>query len=296
MKILVFGKNGQLARALRDRSAALPEARFVFLGSDSCDFNRPETAAERVLEHRPDWVINASAYTQVDQAESDRAAAYAVNAKAPEAIAKACQETGSSLVHVSTDFVFDGSSERPWTERDAAAPLNAYGESKLAGERAIQAVDGSTYIFRTAWVYDAYGANFVTAMLRHARLNPTLKVVDDQFGNPTYAPDLAQGLLKAILLQPKPLRTELYHLTNAGVASRLEWVRTLLDLAKEAGMALKAERLEPVPSSAFKTPARRPRYSALDPEGFRRKFGFTLRPWAEALKDCIDVLKTGASL
>lgn len=284
MKILLFGKNGQLGWELQRSLAPLGE--LVALGSKGealpSDFCEPQRLAETVRELRPDVIVNAAAYTAVDKAESEQDKARLVNAVAPGVLAQAAQAGDALLVHFSTDYVFDGSGSRPWCEHDATAPLNVYGATKLEGERAVAQHCRHHLIFRTSWVYAARGGNFAKTMLRLAAERDRLTVIDDQFGAPTGADLLADLAAHAIrATRADPTLAGLYHAVAAGETTWHGYARHVIAHARRAGVALKVaeDAIAPVPTSAFPTPARRPANSRLDCTRLRTAFGLHLPDW-----------------
>jgi len=284
MKLLLLGKTGQVGWELQ-RSLA-PLAELVALGSASTDFagdlRHPEQVAQTVLTLRPDVIVNAAAHTAVDKAESEPELARTLNATAPGAIAQAAQEVGALMVHYSTDYVFDGSGERPWQEDDATGPLSVYGRTKLEGEQLIAAHCQKHLIFRTSWVYAARGGNFAKTMLRLAKERERLTVIDDQFGAPTGAELLADVTAHAIRDTLRdPAKAGLYHLAAGGETTWHGYARFVLEQAEAAGMALKAgpAAVDAVPTSAFPTPAMRPRNSRLSTIKLRSAFGLSLPHW-----------------
>jgi dTDP-4-dehydrorhamnose reductase len=283
MKILLFGKNGQLGWELQRSLAPLGE--LVALGSRDealwSDFSQPGRLAETVQQVAPDVIVNAAAYTAVDKAEAEVEQARLVNATAPGVLAEAAQARGALLIHYSTDYVFDGSGSAPWREIDAMSPLNVYGTTKLEGERLVARYDRHL-IFRTSWVYAARGGNFAKTMLRMAKERDRLTVIDDQFGAPTGADllaDLTAHAIRATLAQPS--KAGLYHAAAAGETTWNGYARFVLEQAGLAGVALKAspQRVEPVPTSAFPTPARRPHNSRLETAKLRDTFGLAMPHW-----------------
>jgi dTDP-4-dehydrorhamnose reductase len=263
-----------------------PLGELVALGSASTDFagdlRHPEQVAQTVLTLRPDVIVNAAAHTAVDKAESEPELARTLNATAPGAIAQAAQEVGALMVHYSTDYVFDGSGERPWQEDDATGPLSVYGRTKLEGEQLIAAHCQKHLIFRTSWVYAARGGNFAKTMLRLAKERERLTVIDDQFGAPTGAELLADVTAHAIRDTLRdPAKAGLYHLAAGGETTWHGYARFVLEQAEAAGMALKAgpAAVDAVPTSAFPTPATRPRNSRLSTIKLRSAFGLSLPHW-----------------
>lgn len=288
MKILLFGKGGQVGWELQRSLAPLGE--LVALDFDStelhADFSRPEALAETVEKVRPDVIVNAAAHTAVDKAESEPDLARALNATSPGVVAAAAQRVGALMVHYSTDYVFDGSGERPWQETDATGPLSVYGRTKLEGEQQVAAHCAKNLIFRTSWVYAARGGNFAKTMLRLGRERDRLTVIDDQFGAPTGAELLADVTAHAIRdTLHDPAKAGLYHLVADGVTTWHGYARFVLQQAQAAGVELKAgpEAVDAVPTSAFPTPARRPGNSRLDTTKLRKTFGLQLPPWQDGV-------------
>ncbi|SFW30032.1 dTDP-4-dehydrorhamnose reductase [Nitrosovibrio sp. Nv17] len=293
MKILLFGKSGQVGWELQRSLAPLGE--LVALDADSrdlCgDFTRPEDIAETVRAVVPDVVVNAAAHTAVDRAESEAQRARLINAQAPAALARACRRLDAWLIHYSTDYVFDGSGSAPWTEADPTGPLNVYGATKLEGEAAILASGCRHLIFRTSWVYAARGGNFARTMLRLAQARTDLSVVDDQVGAPTGADLLADVTAHAIrrALYQRDV-AGVYHLAAAGETSWYGYAWFVLDRARQAGVALKVapEDIQPVPASAFPTPAARPANSRLNTAKLRTAFGLHPPVWQTGVARMLD--------
>jgi dTDP-4-dehydrorhamnose reductase len=289
MKILLFGCNGQVGWELRRSLAPLGEV--VALGSGVerglCgDFADPEGIARTVREVRPDAIVNAAAYTAVDKAEGEADLAAQVNALTPGVVAQVANEVGAWLVHYSTDYVFDGSGTRPWRESDPTGPLSVYGRTKLAGEQRIVAANPRHLILRTSWVYGARGGNFAKTMLRLARERDRLTVIDDQFGAPTGADLLADVTAHALrILAAGAGRPGIHHVAAAGETTWNGYARFVVGKAQQAGQTFRAgpEQIEPVPTSAFPTPARRPHNSRLDTSSFRTAFGLVLPPWQDGV-------------
>ncbi len=284
MKILLFGKNGQVGWELQRSLAPLGE--LVALGSQDAhlpaDFLEPDRLAETVRQVRPDVIVNAAAYTAVDRAESDREAARRVNALAPGVLAQAAQACGAWMVHYSTDYVFDGSGATPWRETDPTGPLNVYGATKLEGEQRVMQACARHLVLRTSWVYAARGGNFARTMLRLAQERERLSVVDDQFGAPTGASLLADVTAHAVRAAlDQPARAGLYHVAASGETTWHGYARHVLAAAQAHGLALRAspERVDAVPTTAFPTPARRPANSRLDTRAFTSAFGLVLPDW-----------------
>jgi len=286
MKILLFGKGGQVGWELQRSLAPLGE--LVALDFDSTelcgDFTRPEALAETVRAVRPDVIVNAAAHTAVDKAESEPELARTINATAPGALAREATTLGAWLVHYSTDYVFDGSGSQPWKETDPPAPLNVYGHTKLEGERLIAQHCAQHLILRTSWVYAARGGNFAKTMLRLAKERDRLTVINDQFGAPTGAELLADVTAHALrhLLQ-QPTDAGLYHLAASGETTWHGYAQEVLASVRAAGVALTAETADAVPTSAFVTPARRPHNSRLNTQKIQQTFGLKLPPWQQGV-------------
>jgi dTDP-4-dehydrorhamnose reductase len=284
MKILLFGKNGQVGWELQRSLAPLGE--LVALGHDSkdhCgDFTDPDELARTVRMVAPDVIVNAAAHTAVDKAESEAELAHTINTLAPGLLAQEALRTKAWLIHYSTDYVFDGSGDKPWLETDAIAPLNVYGTTKLEGEQLIRGSGCNHLIFRTSWVYGARGGNFAKTMLRLARERDSLDVINDQIGAPTGADllaDVTAHAIRAALQNPE--LSGLYHLVAGGETSWYGYASYVIDFARRAGVDLKLapDAIKPVPSSAFPTPAKRPHNSRMDTKKLKRNFELNLPSW-----------------
>lgn len=287
MDILLFGKNGQVGWELQRALAPLGNLIVVDRHSrDYCgDFENPEGVAETVRKIKPAVIVNATAYTAVDKAESEQDKARLVNATSITALAVAAEEIGAWLIHYSTDYVFDGSGDRPWCEDDATAPLNVYGQTKLEGEQAIVKNMSKYLIFRTSWVYAAKGNNFAKTMLKLAKDRDTLSVINDQFGAPTGAELIADSTAHAIRVALNDNSVAgLYHLIAAGETTWHAYATSVIDFAKQQGVKLNVQEINPVPTSAFPTPARRPANSRLNTEKFQQTFCLTLPDWQKGVK------------
>lgn len=282
MDILLFGKNGQVGWELQRALAPLGKLTVVDRQStDYCgDFENPAGIAETVRKLRPTVIVNATAYTAVDKAESEQDKARLVNATSIDALAQAAEEIGAWLVHYSTDYVFDGSGDRPWSEDDATAPLNIYGQTKLEGEEAIVSNMTKYLIFRTSWVYAAKGNNFAKTMLKLAKDRESLSVINDQFGAPTGAELIADCTAHAIRVAlNKPTVAGTYHLIAAGETTWHAYASKVIEFAKAQGIELQVQAINAVPTSAFPTPAKRPANSRLNTEKFQQAFGLNLPDW-----------------
>lgn len=298
MNILLFGKTGQVGWELQRALAPLGTVTAVDVKSTTfCgDFSNPEGVAETVRRVRPDVIVNAAAHTAVDKAETEREFAELLNATSVKAIAVEAEKLGAWLIHYSTDYVFPGTGERPWLETDAVAPLNVYGETKLAGEKAVQENCTKHLIFRTSWVYAGKGNNFAKTMLRLAKDRPELSVINDQFGAPTGAELLADCTAHAIRTAlHKPEVAGLYHLVASGTTTWHDYAALVFAEAKAAGIELAIEKLNAVPTSAYPTPARRPTNSRLNTEKFQRQFELVLPDWQVGVKRMLAELFTTTS-
>jgi dTDP-4-dehydrorhamnose reductase len=298
-RILVTGATGQVGRAL---SQLLGE-RAIAIGHEEADFSRPETLPAALDRFRPSAIINPGAYTQVDQAEREEERARLINAEAPGVIARWCARNAVPLIHYSTDYVFSGEGTRPWEESDPVGPLNAYGRTKLAGERAIaeaMGASGAWMIFRTSWVYDATGKNFVRTMLRLGAEKEQLRIVADQHGAPTYALHLARATLSALetaqgrgpdaRAPDARFPSGIYHLCNAGETSWLGFAERIFARARELGIPLKVKTVEPTATASYPTPAPRPLNSRLNTGKARRELGLALPDWEQGLQECLELI------
>lgn len=281
MSTLVFGSSGQVATELR---LSAPDA--MFLGRDSADLADPAACAAAIAAHRPDLVINAAAYTAVDRAEEEEALARIINADAPGAMARAAAELGVPFVHMSTDYVFDGTGTRPWAPSDATAPQNAYGRTKLAGEEAVRAAGGVHAILRTSWVVSAHGANFVKTMLRLGAERDALTIVADQVGGPTPARDIATACLRiGDALRQDPALSGTFHFSGAPDVSWADFARAIFD---KAGLRC---AVTDIPTADYPTPAARPLNSRLDCTRTETVFGLSRPDWRDGLNDILKALK-----
>ncbi|HEY9197895.1 MAG TPA: dTDP-4-dehydrorhamnose reductase [Gammaproteobacteria bacterium] len=278
MKLLVTGAGGQLGRELCARLARTGHEAIPFTRSDA-DFAHSERVRAAVAARRADWVINCAAYTAVDKAESDGEIAFAVNRDAARAVAEAVAGYGGRLLHISTDFVFDGAQSHPYREDDAPNPVGVYAQSKWAGEQAVREVMPQALIVRTAWVHGVHGNNFVKTMLRLAAEREELRVVDDQIGSPSWTGDIADALIALVGQDAQGC----YHFTNEGVASWYDFAVAILDEARALGFPVKAQRVTPIPTSGYPTPARRPAYSVLDKQKIRAALARPIPHWRAAL-------------
>lgn len=290
-KILLLGNTGQLGWELQRTLAPLGEV--IGLDYPAINLSLPDSIRETVQQVQPQIIVNATAYTAVDRAESEPELAMAINGAAPGFLAEAAKKLGASLIHYSTDYVFDGSKGRTYLETDAPNPLGVYGSSKLAGEMAIREAGGSYLILRTSWVYSVRRPSFVTKVLEWSRQQPVLRMVTDQIANPTAARMLAE-VTALLLAKADPdttgwiaERAGIYHLAGSGIASRMEWAQAILEMDPHPNEQL-AQKIEPALTAEFPTPAQRPLYSALDCTLFEQTFGLRLPDWRTALKLTLD--------
>jgi dTDP-4-dehydrorhamnose reductase len=285
--ILVIGRSGQVARALT-RMGRIGDHDVVSLGRPEADLERPETLTAALARHRPRAVVNAGAFTAVDDAETETTQAFAVNATGPGHLARACAGADIPLIHISTDYVFDGRATRPYREDDETAPLSAYGASKAEGEAAVRAAGGRHIILRTSWLYSEAGRNFLTTMVRLGRERRELAIVDDQTGSPTYAGDVAEAIahiLESVLRNPRNDVWGTYHFASAGSTTWFGFAAEIFARAESLG--IRAPTLKPITTAEYSTPARRPAYSVLDTGKVARVFRLAPPDWREALGRCM---------
>ncbi len=292
-RILVIGPSGQVGHELKDTLAPLGE--IITAGRTGADFalnlKFPSQIENVLREVAVEVVVNAAAYTAVDDAESAREDAFAVNAEAPAVIARAARETGTLLVHFSTDYVFNGEGRIAYTEDDKAEPLSVYGQSKLEGERAIRSAGGRYLILRTSWVYGLRGKNFLRTVLRLASEQESLRIVDDQFGVPNWSRTLAEGTASVLSgLRSDPARikqiSNVYHLSATGETTWCGFARAIFE-SVQGEEGIKAKQVKPIATHEYPTPAKRPQRSTLDATKLARDFGVTLPKWSECLRRCL---------
>ncbi|HLF50998.1 dTDP-4-dehydrorhamnose reductase [Flavobacterium sp.] len=275
MVVLVTGANGQLGQALQFVSKKYPKIQFVFTSSKELDITNKDSIKTVFEKEKPDFCINTAAYTAVDKAESEPENADLINVIGAKNLAEVCKDFNVTLLHVSTDFVFDGKKAIPYTEDDATNPQSEYGQTKLDGEKTIQEILENYYIIRTSWLYSDFGNNFMKTMLRLAKERTSLGVVNDQIGTPTHAVDLAEALIKIILSDKKAYG--IYHFSNEGAASWYDFAKKIFEINK-----VKID-LKPIPTTQFPTPAQRPKYSVLDKTKIKTVFGIDIKNWEDSL-------------
>jgi dTDP-4-dehydrorhamnose reductase len=276
MNVVVTGANGQLGQALQYIAGKYPEISFHFYGSADLDIVRKESISKVFESMRPVFCINAAAYTAVDKAESETDKAYAVNATGVKNLAEVCRDCNTTLIHISTDFVFDGNKETPYTETDATNPQGAYGQTKLDGESEILKISSKYFIIRTSWVYSQFGNNFMKTMLRLAQERDSLGVVSDQTGTPTHAVDLAETIVS--IIQSESNNYGIYNFSNEGAASWYDFAKKIFEI-HNIGIDL-----NPISTSDFPTPAKRPKYSVLDKSKIRAEFNIGIEQWDKSLE------------
>jgi dTDP-4-dehydrorhamnose reductase len=287
-KILVTGANGQLGMEIQQLAKAYPLFEFIFTTREDVPLDNPEAISNFIAKHQPQYFINCAAHTAVDKAESEKELAYQINAEAPGIIAKACKENNIQLIHISTDYVFNGTGSVPYKEDDATDPVNLYGDSKLQGEKKVMQFNPDSIIIRTAWVYSEFGKNFVKTMLRLMADKDQISVVSDQSGTPTYAADLAEAILLIIAncqLSIVNWTPGIYHFSNEG---NITWYDFAVAIKELSGSNCK---VNPIPASQYPTPAKRPFYSVLDKTKVKKTFGITIPEWKESLAVCLDKIK-----
>lgn len=281
-KILVTGSNGQLGSELKDLAVIYPGVKFIFF--DRIELSITNAAAlKNVFEtHRPNYFINCAAYTAVDKAKEERHIAFEINGKAVGEIAFLCRQFNCKFVHISTDYVFNGTGTEPLTEENAVDPVNAYGESKLLGEQLALKNNPDSIIIRTSWVYSFYGKNFVKTMMRLMKEKESINIVSDQIGSPTYAADLADAIMQ--MINSEKWISGIYNYSNEGVIS---WA----DFAVEIKRLIASSCIvHPISTEQFPTPANRPAYSVLDKTKIIKAYNVHLKDWKESLKFCIGKL------
>lgn len=282
--IVVTGVSGQLGNSILQLSANYQQYQFLFPAIEELDLSKPATVEVYIKQHQPYLVINCAAYTAVDKAETEQELCLNINANAPAAMAKACKAINAAFITISTDYVFNGQGTQPYKTNHAIEPVNYYGYSKALMEKWVIENNANSIIVRTSWVYCEHGHNFVKTMLRLMKEKTILNVVNDQVGCPTYAPNLAQALLDMATQLNNNKHRGIYHYSNTGNISWFQFATAIRDMAQ-----LNCN-VNPVPSTAYPTPAKRPAYSVLDTSDITKDFGIAIIDWKESLKICIDNL------
>ena len=281
-KIIVTGANGQLGQCFKLISNDYSTLSFTFKSSTDLDITNEEKLNTELAETNYDFCINCAAYTAVDKAEDDESGAFKVNVTGVTNLAKACLDTKTILLHVSTDFVFNGESNIPYKESDNTAPISVYGKTKLNGEEIIASILSEYYIIRTSWLYSEFGNNFVKTMLKLSDNRDRLTVISDQVGTPTYAKDLAEVLLAIILSDYTSFG--IYNYSNEGVASWYDFANAIFEIKNKQII------VDPIPSTGYPTPAKRPYYSVLNKDKIKETFSINIPYWRTSLKNCLSQL------
>lgn len=284
-KILVIGASGQLASELVFLKKKYSWFEFRFTSQLETDISNRESVKSIIEKIQPNFIINCAAYTAVDKAETDQDRAYAINETGVKNVAEIAKENNAFLVHISTDFVFDGTKTNPYLESDTVHPISVYGASKLKGEETIKAVGGDFTIIRTSWLYSSFGNNFVKTILRLGAEKESLNVVADQIGSPTYCRDLARFILEN-LRNFSSHNQEIYHFSNLGIASWYEFAVEIMSLGNLSC------QVSPIPTSGYPTPATRPSYSVMDKSKLMTDFNYTIPDWKQSLAECIRLLQS----
>jgi len=282
MVVLVTGANGQLGQAIQFLAGNYPNINFVFCSSSVLDITNKENCDSVFNKEKPDFCINAAAYTAVDKAESEQEQSHLINCIGAKNLAETCKGFNAKLIHISTDFVFDGSKNAPYNETDLTNPKGVYGQTKLDGEIAIQEVFDAYFIIRTSWVYSQFGNNFMKTMLRLASERTSLSVVNDQIGTPTNALDLANAILKIAISCHAELVSAsnygIYNFSNEGQCSWFDFAKKIFEINQ-----VKID-ITPIPTTQFPTPAERPKYSVLNKTKIKTVFGIDIKPWEQSIE------------
>lgn len=282
--ILITGANGQLGNEFRVLSRSADDYDFTFVKREELSIDDLNAVEKYFSQHKFDFCINCAAYTAVDKAESEPDAAYNINALAVENLALLCRKNETRFIHISTDYVFDGSNSNGYKEDDNTGPLSIYGSTKLAGEQKALSANPESIIIRTSWVYSSFGKNFVKTMMRLMSEKESISVVNDQTGSPTYAADLAQAIFDIIHKNENPV-SGVYHYSNKGVITWYEFALEIKRLGNYLCM------VNPIPTSEYPTPATRPKYSILKTEKIETTFGIAIPEWKDSLKKCFSLLQ-----
>lgn len=283
-RILVTGAYGQLGRSLKNCKEEFPSFEFFWTDADTLDITSESTVNQIIRNLKPDYLLNCAGYTAVDKAESEPEQAYLLNGLAPGYLAKAMEKTGGTLVHISTDYVFDGLGIEPYRPDHPCQPASRYGITKLEGERNCLSFSGRSIVIRTSWLYSEFGQNFVKTMLRISAERETIRVVADQTGRPTYAGDMARALLYMLSHPAFPMAPRILHYANAGITTWHAFATEVINLAGRRCT------VEAIPTSEYPTPAARPAYSVLDTALTEEVFGLQIPHWQSSLPDCIQTL------
>lgn len=284
-KVLLIGAKGQVGQELQVTLQSLGEV--ISIGREELDLTNSEKISQLIREIHPDYLVNAAAYTAVDKAETEPDLAHSINAIAPKIMAESAEKIKAKFLHISTDYVFDGRKNTPYLETDITNPLGVYGQSKLRGEEEIRTVNSQAIILRTAWVYGSYGkSNFVKTMLRLGKEREELKVVVDQVGSPTWSKDIATAITHLLINVDNP--PGIYNFTNSGVASWFDLTKAIFEEAKISGIPLKIQRVIPITTAEYPTPAVRPAYSVLSGQKISQQLGYIPPYWRDSLKAMLN--------
>ncbi|MBY7976045.1 dTDP-4-dehydrorhamnose reductase [Vibrio fluvialis] len=283
MRVLITGCNGQVGHCLTERLKSKAEIRA--LDYEGLDITDRKSVSKIVADFKPDYIINAAAHTAVDRAEQEVELSYAINRDGPSYLAQAAKQCGAVILHISTDYVFDGTGDKPYEETDNTSPQGVYGQTKLAGELAVAQSCEKHLILRTAWVFGEHGNNFVKTMLRLAQTRDEINIVSDQFGGPTYAGDIADALIAMVdyIEQGQQPAWGVYHFAGMPYASWYEFATKIFQLAERKGVLAKQPKIASIPTSAYPTPAKRPANSRLDCSKIANQFGIQSSDWVAAL-------------
>ena len=295
MVVLVTGANGQLGQSIQFIAGNYPDIQFIFCSSSDLDITNKDNCEKVFSQSKPDFCINAAAYTAVDKAETETEKAHFINVIGAKNLAEVCKYFGTTLLHISTDFVFDGNKPIPYAEEDATNPHSVYGQTKLDGEKAIREVLDNYFIVRTSWVYSQFGNNFMKTILRLAKERTSLNIVSDQIGTPTNAVDLAEAILKIVESQKSITKKEMtnaqpptpntqfgvYHFSNEGECSWYEFAKKIVERNN-----INID-LQPIPTTSYPTPAQRPKYSVLDKSKIKTVFDIEIKSWEESLQTLV---------
>ena len=287
-KIVVTGGNGQLGKELQEISSSYPQFEFYFLTREDMPIDQFDLVRNYFKTLKPDYCINCAAYTAVDRAEAEKDLAFLVNGEAVGVLGAICKEHGTKLIHISTDYVFNGEGTYPYTENFPTDPVNAYGASKLEGEKQALGFNPEAVVIRTSWVYSSFGKNFVKTMMRLMNEKDEIRVVNDQIGSPTYAADIAELILKIISdldLKPSQWKPGIYNFSNEGIITWYEFAVAIKEIINCAC------DVKPISTSEYPTPAKRPAYSVLDKTKIQETFDVQLKDWKERLAVCISKIK-----
>lgn len=282
-KILITGSNGQLGKELKRLENSFSQFNFIFLSREDLPIHHYELVRNFFKGYQPQFLINCAAYTAVDRAESEKELAFQVNGESVGVLAAVCKEYGTKLIHISTDYVFDGTATIPYKEESLTNPQSVYGASKLEGEKEALRFNPDSIIIRTSWVYSEFGKNFVKTMLKLMSEREELNVVSDQFGSPTYAADLAEAILQ--IISSGQWHPGIYHFSNEGIISWYEFAVAVKELSGNIC------KVNPIPTSQYPTPAKRPAYSVLDKTKIQSAFSVRIKDWKASLETCLSRLK-----